>query len=60
MATQFKTYQVSYFNALKAYISSMTDILEVGAVVYGMDIPVEHQSDVLKVLLATMPIGSNE
>lgn len=38
----------------------MTDILEVGAVVYGMDIPVEHQSDVLKVLLATMPIGGDE
>lgn len=56
-ATQFKTYQVSYFNALKAYIESMTDIETIGAVVYGMEIPAEHQSDVLKVLLAAMETG---
>lgn len=56
-ATQFKTYQVSYFNALKAYIESMTDIETIGAVVYGMEIPAEHQSDVLKVLLAAMATG---
>ena len=56
-ATQFKTYQVSYFNALKAYIESMTDIGTLGAVVYGIEIPAEHQSDVLKVLLAAMATG---
>lgn len=56
-ATQFKTYQVSYFNALKAYIESMTDIETIGAVVYGIEIPVEHQSDVLKVFLAAMATG---
>ena len=56
-ATHFKTYQVSYFNALKAYIESMTDIETIGAVVYGMEIPAEHQSDVLKVLLAAMATG---
>ena len=56
-ATQFKTYQVSYFNALKAYIESMTDIETIGAVTYGMEIPAEHQSDVLKVLLAGMATG---
>lgn len=56
-ATQFKTYQVSYFNALKAYIESMTDIETIGAVVYGMEIPAEHQSDVLKVLLAAIATG---
>ena len=56
-ATQFKTYQVSYFNALKAYIESMTDIETIGAVVYGIEIPAEHQSDVLKVLLAAMATG---
>lgn len=58
-ATQFKTYQVSYFNALKAYIESMTDIETIGAVTYGMEIPAEHQSDVLKVLLAGMVIGGD-
>lgn len=51
-ATAFKTFQVSYFNALKAYIESLTEISEIGAVVYGIEIPEEHQSDVLKVLLA--------
>ena len=56
-ATKFKTYQVSYFNALKAYIESMTDIETIGAVVYGIEIPAEHQSDVLKVLLAAMATG---
>lgn len=55
--TQFKTYQVSYFNALKAYIESMTDIETIGAVVYGIEIPAEHQSDVLKVFLAAMATG---
>lgn len=59
-ATQFKTYQVSYFNALKAYVESMTDIETIGAVTYGMEIPAEHQSDVLKVLIAGMSSGDSE
>lgn len=58
-ATQFKTYQTSYFNSLKAYIESMTDIETIGAVVYGIEIPAEHQSDVLKALLAGMVIGGD-
>lgn len=58
-ATQFKTYQISYFNALKAYIESLDDINEISAITYGVDIPVEYQSDVLKVLLAGMVIGGN-
>ena len=58
-ATQFKTYQISYFNALKAYIESLDDMNEIGAITYGVDIPVEYQSDVLKVLLAGMVIGGD-
>lgn len=50
-ATAFKTYQVSYYNALRAYIESMTDIGSIGAVTYGIAIPYEYQSDVLKVLI---------
>lgn len=53
-ATQFKTYQISYFNALKAYIESLNDMNEIGAITYGVEIPAEYQSDVLKVLLANM------
>lgn len=56
-ATQFKTYQISYFNALKAYIESLDDMNEISAITYGVDIPAEYQSDVLKVLLANMAIG---
>lgn len=56
-ATQFKTYQISYFNALKAYIKSLNEINEISAITYGVEIPVEYQSDVLKVLLANMAIS---
>jgi len=51
-ATYFKTYHVSYFNALKAYVESMDDMTSIGNIEYGDEIPVEHQSDVLKVLLS--------
>lgn len=49
-ATNFKTYQVSYYNSLKSYIESLTDIESVSNVVYGMNVPIEYQSDVLRVL----------
>lgn len=51
-ATQFKTYQVSYFNTLKMYINSLKRKKSVAAVQYGMAIPEEHQSEVLKTMLA--------
>lgn len=50
-ATQFKTYHTSYFNSLKNYINSMATIEEIGAVEYGINIPAEYQSDVLKELV---------
>lgn len=56
-ATQFKTYQISYFNALKAYIGSLDDMNEIGAITYGIEIPAEYQSDVLKVFITNMAIG---
>lgn len=58
-ATQFKTYQISYFNALKAYIEFLDDMNEIGAITYGVDIPAEYQSDVLKALIAGMVIGGD-
>lgn len=51
-ATSLKTYHVTYFNSIKVYIDSMNDINEVNNVVYGIDIPEEYQSDVLKQLLS--------
>lgn len=53
-ATQFKTFHVTYYNSLRAYIESIEDIHEVSAVTYGMDIPKEFQSDILKDLLLQM------
>ena len=50
-ATSWKTYQVTYNNSLKTYINSLDEITEISAITYGMDIPVDYQSDVLRVLL---------
>ena len=51
-ATAWKIYQESYFNSLRAYILSMTAVGDLAAVTYGMEIPEEYQTDVLKHLLA--------
>ena len=48
----FKTYHVTYFNSLKDYIKSMTTLEELKTVQYGMEIPVEHQSEVLQYLMS--------
>ena len=49
-ATAYKTYHVTYFNSLKSYISSLNDINSVLAITYGIEIPNEYQSDILKEL----------
>lgn len=51
-ATAHKTYHVSYFNSLRAYIDSLCNVDEIISVQYGMNIPFEHQSDVLKLLIS--------
>ena len=51
-ATAHKTYHVSYFNALKAYIEALETIKDISAIEYGVMIPEAYQSDVLKVLIA--------
>ena len=56
-ATAFKTFQVSYYNALRAYVESMTNITSIGTVTYGIAIPEEYQSDVLKALIAQQESG---
>lgn len=43
-------FQTTYFNSLRDYIESMTDINDVCAVEYGVDIPDAYQSEVLKML----------
>ena len=50
-ATAWKLYQESYFNSLRSYIQSMDTVEEIEAVTYGMEIPTEYQTDVLKNLI---------
>lgn len=45
-------YQTTYFNSLRDYINSLETSEDLNAVEYGMEIPAEYQSEVLKVLLA--------
>lgn len=52
--TAFKTYHVTYFNSLKAYVESLATIEEISAIEYGCVIPEEYQSDILKDLVAQM------
>ena len=49
-ATSFKNYNLSYYNALKAYINSLDTIEAIAAITYGTPIPDEYKSDVLMVL----------
>lgn len=47
-ATQYKTYQVSYHNALKLYVESLSDMNVISSIYYGIEIPEAYLSDVLK------------
>ena len=49
-ATAFKIYHTTYYNALKTYINALETIEEISAITYGVEIPDEYKSDVLKVL----------
>lgn len=53
-AMGFVTFEVTYFRDLRIYINSMATKEEVEAVTYGMYIPEEYQSEVLKDLYAAM------
>lgn len=47
-ALQFVTFHVTYFRDLRIYIRALEDKESVSNVFYGMSIPEEYQSDVLK------------
>ena len=49
-ANQFKIYHTTYYNALKNYINSLGTIEDINAITYGVTIPEEYKTDVLKVL----------
>ena len=50
IANSFKIYHTTYYNALKTYINALETIEEISAITYGVEIPDEYKSDVLKVL----------
>ena len=49
-ASNLKTYCVTYYNSLKSYIQSLTDIYEIDKIEFGTTIPDEYQSEVLVAL----------
>ena len=49
-ATAFKIYHTTYYNALKNYINSLDSIEDIAAITYGIELPEEYQSAVLKSL----------
>lgn len=59
-ATAFKTYHVSYFNALRVFIESLETIEAIKAITYGVSIPEEYQSEVLKALNMQMGVSNEE
>ena len=48
------TYNTTYFNSLRDYILNITDEITLNKIEWGIDIPEEYQSDVLKDLLSNM------
>ena len=49
-AANFKIYHTTYYNALKNYINSLDTEADISIVQYGMEIPNEFKTDVLRVL----------
>ena len=49
-ANAHKIYHTTYHNALKAYINSLDTLESIASVEYGMEIPEEFKTDVLKTL----------
>lgn len=56
-AMAYVTWHVTYFRDLRIYIRSLETKEEVTAVNYGMDIPVEYQSDPLKAMITAREAG---
>ena len=49
-ANAYKIYHTTYYNALRGYIASLETIEAISEVTYGMEIPEEYQTEVLRVL----------
>lgn len=51
-STELKAYHTTYYNSLKLYIQSLDDREAIVDVYYGMSIPEEYESDVLKAFIS--------
>lgn len=51
-ANYHKTYHTTYYNSLKSYISSITDISGLSEISYGISIPSEFRSNALQDILS--------
>ena len=49
-ANEFKIYHTTYYNALKNYINALDNINDITAIYYGIEIPEEYKTEVLKSL----------
>lgn len=50
----FIKYHTTYFNSLRSYIESLDSMVDVSEIYYGVEIPEEYQSNVLKDLIKQM------
>lgn len=53
-ALSYVSYHVTYFRDLRIYIRSLQDKEAVRAIEYGVNIPTEHQSEVLQAMITQM------
>ena len=53
-ALSYVSYHVTYFRDLRIYIRSLQDKEAVQAIEYGVNIPTEHQSEVLQAMITQM------
>lgn len=52
-STELKAYHTTYYNSLKLYIQSLDNRETIADVYYGMHIPEEYESDVLKTFISS-------
>jgi len=55
-----KKYHITYFNSLKHYVNSLETLEDISDVSYGIEIPIEYQSEPLKNLLEIINNNENE
>lgn len=55
-----KKYHITYFNSLKHYVDSLETLEDISDVSYGIEIPIEYQSEPLKNLLEIINNNENE